>query len=117
MCKESSDYSYISNFMYSDMYKIKKSENMLFVEYEELKTIILPVNKVLSDGDISSLSVYLKNNMDRKNICVLEDFQVKDILKENSLTISEYRDLFDYIYDAESLKYLKGKYYTKKEII
>lgn len=113
--KESTEYSFISNYMYSDLYDIKKCGNLIFLEYKELKTIVFPIKKTLDARNVSEcLFKYIEENEDREVIGIFKDAQYQLIKAFNEVYLEECRDLSEYIYDAEGLRSLKGKKYTKK---
>lgn len=115
MDKESTEYSFASNYMYSDLYDIKKCDDLIFLEYKELKTIVFPIKRDLDVKNVSEcLLKYMVDNENRDVIGIFKDIQYQLIGAFNDVYLEECRDLSEYIYDAEGLRGLKGKKYTKK---
>lgn len=118
--KESTEYSFLSNYMYQETFSIKKHNDtgidFLILEYDDLNTMFLPLINIYDvDKFIALLREYQNDNKDRKLVGVLRDKDVI-LLNERSENISLInRDsIREYIYDAEKLRTLSGRKYSKK---
>lgn len=108
--------SYVSLCMYSHLYEIKKDKASIYLEYFDKRTVIFVYNFDFDfDFIVSNIYNYVKSNLDRKVILASEDELLLDTLRSfGSINISDYRDLFEYIYNIDDLINLKGKVYNKK---
>lgn len=119
---ESCEYNFNTLYLWNDVYKIsyyKTNDYLLFFcQYEEEYYTMMPLcEKCYIKEAFNVLYNYFKEDRKIKmNMYVTDEVFANFIEKEytNSFKIIQDRDSFDYIYDAELLKTLKGKKYHKK---
>lgn len=108
---------YMWRHLYNTKYYIENYFAIILLEYEEGVFSIVP----LCEEDKLSYTVnfaltYIKNKYKKIELKGIDE-EVTKIIKENYKDKFEYtkdRDLFDYIYDAESLRTLIGRKNKKK---
>ena len=104
---EACEYCFNTLYMWQHLYKtgyyIGDGFAVIVAEYEGNTFSILPLAK--------------KEDMPRVIKFVIDYFEVVDYLKENypdKFDYTEERDLFDYVYDGDSMRELKGRKNVKK---
>ena len=108
--------SLVSLFMYSHLYEIKQDKCFTYFEYYDSKTIILVHDIDYSlDSMVKKLIEYIELNKNRLILIESDNEEFLEYIKlYQSIEVSEYRDLFEYIYNVDDLIHLKGKVYNKK---
>lgn len=118
---EASEYCFSTIYMWRDLfntkYYIENDFSIILLEYEKGVFSIIPLcTKDKLSYVIDFALNYIKNEYKRINLKGINE-EVTDLIKINykeKFIYEKERDLFEYIYDAESLRTLSGRKNKKK---
>ena len=118
---EACEYCFNTLYMWQDAYKtsysIQKDFAIIVGEYEGNRFSILPLAKKENIGKAIQYTLNYFEEIGKKIYFRGITKEIKEILEKEYKDKFEYieeRDLFDYVYDAESLRTLKGRKNQKK---